>query len=393
VARAVLNYPVRGPESLATLFDRPERLLERWDQTAETRHLVALAGADAHGRLGLLGGDPYGRASWLHLPSYEASFRVFALRVDVEKPLTGNAASDAAALLAGLRAGHLYTAIDALAGPAAFELTATSGPERASEGDSLPLGGPVELRARSNAPRGASTVLLRNGRVVRQAAGPVLSFSAEAAPAVYRVEVRLPNAPGTPPVPWVLSNPIYAGLPRSPAAVAPPRRIVTRSISLLESAGGSAWRTEDDPASKASLIRVGGAEPALVVTGTLAGAFAPVHRARPEPRLRRGSRHPVGFCSAPGLIARRDCRSSCARPEGRWRAGGGPSTSITRSGALRAGRRDDPAGPGLDPTRISARSTRCCSCSTPSTCSRSQRTIRLERVRPEALVAGGALTS
>jgi hypothetical protein len=269
VARAVLNYPVRGPESLATLFNRPDRLLERWDRTAEARHLVAMAGADAHARLGLLGGDPYGRASWPKVPSYEASFRVFALRVDIGEPLTGNAASDAAALLAGLRAGHLYTAIDALAGPAAFEFTATSGPETASEGDSLPPGGPVELRARSNAPRGASTVLLRNGRVVRQAGGPLLSYSAEAAPAVYRVEVRLPNAPGTPPVPWILSNPIYAGLPRSEAAIALPQKMVIRSTSLLESAGGSAWRIEDDPASKASLIRVGGTEPAIVVTGTL----------------------------------------------------------------------------------------------------------------------------
>jgi hypothetical protein len=270
LARVVLDYPLRGPESLTTLFDRPEGLLERWDRTAEARHLVAVAGADAHGRLGLFGGDPYGRVSLLRIPSYEASFRVFALRVDLGRPMTGNAADDAAALLAGFRAGHLYTAIDALAGPAAFEFTGTSGPAAAKEGDSLPPGGPVEIRARSNAPGGASTVLLRNGRVVRQVGGSLLSYFAEGAPAVYRVEVRLPDAPGTPPVPWILSNPIYVGSPRSETAVAPPAREVTRSISLLDGAGGPAWRIEADPASKASLIRVGGAEPALVVTGTLA---------------------------------------------------------------------------------------------------------------------------
>jgi len=387
VARAVLNYPVRGPESLATLLDRPERLLERWDQTAETRHLVAVAGADAHGRLGLLGGDPYGRASWLRLPSYEASFRVFALRVDVEKPLTGNAASDAAALLAGLRAGHLYTAIDALAGPAAFEFTATSGPERASEGDSLPLGGPVELRARSNAPRGASTVLFRNGRVVREAAGPVLSFSAEAAPAVYRVEVKLPNAPGTPPVPWVLSNPIYAGLPRSPAAVAPPERIVTRSISLLEGAGGSAWRIEDDPASKASLIRAGGAEPALVVTGTLAGGAS----SRQFIALARS----LGTGEAPGtrwvsFRARADRPSRLSvqlrvagKGDGRrWRR----SVYIDRAFREYSVAVDEmaPAGPGLDPhPDLSQVDTLLFVLDTVNLQPGSQRTIRLERVRLE----------
>ena len=387
VARAVLNYPLRGPESLATLFDRPERLFERWDRAAEARHMVAVVGADAHARLGLLGGDPYGRASRLRIPSYEASFRVFALRIDIGEPLTGNAASDAAGLLAGFRAGHLYTAIDALAGPAAFEFVATSGAGTASEGDSLPLDGPVELRARSNAPRGASTVLLRDGRVVRQASGPLLSYSGEAAPAVYRVEVRLPNAPGTPPVPWILSNPIYAGLQVSEATAARPARMVTRSTSLLESAGGPAWRIEDDPASKASLIRVGGAEPALVVTGEL-GEGASSHQFI---ALARG----LGSGEAPGTrwISFRARADRPSRLSVQLRvAGKGDGRRWRRSVYIDHTFREfsvavdemTPAEPGLDPhPDLSRVDTLLFVLDTVNLQPGSQRTIRLERVRLE----------
>jgi hypothetical protein len=274
IARAVLGYPVRGPESLAALFDRPERVLGQWDRVGARRHIVAIAGADAHARVSVRGGDPYDRTSWLKLPSYEASFRAFALRVEIGEPLTGDAASDAARVLAGLRAGHLYTAIDALAGPAAFEFTGKSGSGTASEGDDLPLGGPIELRARSNAPPGSSTVLLRNGQIVRQASGPILTYTAKPAPAVFRVEVRVPNAPGTPPVPWIVSNPIYVGSPPTMITGSLPQRETTQSTSLLDGAGGSDWHIEMDPASRASMIRAGGAEPAVAISGSL-GAGAP----------------------------------------------------------------------------------------------------------------------
>jgi hypothetical protein len=274
IARAVLGYPVRGPESLAALFNRPDRVLAQWDRVGARRHIVAVAGADAHARFGFRGGDPYDRTSWLKLPSYEASFRVFALRVEIGERLSGGAASDAARLLDGLKAGHLYTAIDALAGPAAFEFRGRSGSGTASEGDDLPLGGPVEISARSNAPPGASTVLFRNGRIVRQASGPVLTYAAKPAPAVFRIEVRMPNAPGTPPVPWIVSNPIYVGSPPAATTGPPPRSPATQSTSLLDGAGGSDWHMESDRASRVSMIRAGGAEPAVAFSGTL-GAGAP----------------------------------------------------------------------------------------------------------------------
>ncbi len=66
---------------------------------------------------------------------------------------------------------------------------------------------------------GAELHLLKDGVVVeRSTRGTIaVAHAAHAPPAVYRVEGLWPGAPGTPPVPWVVGNPIRVGFP-------PPRR-------------------------------------------------------------------------------------------------------------------------------------------------------------------------
>ena len=72
------------------------------------------------------------------MPSYENSFRTMATRVLLGAPLTrADAAADATALLAALRAGHAFAAIDAIAGPARLEFHAEAADGRAEMGDEL----------------------------------------------------------------------------------------------------------------------------------------------------------------------------------------------------------------------------------------------------------------
>src|SRR5687767_1309881 len=98
LVRALARYPLRPVETLASLLDRPDTTLERWDAIAQKRPVVALAGADAHARAGWMDDDAqdYRRGWFLRMPSYEASFRTFAMRVALERPLANNAAADAA---------------------------------------------------------------------------------------------------------------------------------------------------------------------------------------------------------------------------------------------------------------------------------------------------------
>ena len=57
------------------------------------------------------------------IPSYEASFRAFSNRVILDRPLAGNPVDDARAVLGAIRKGSVFTAIDALAGPALLAVT------------------------------------------------------------------------------------------------------------------------------------------------------------------------------------------------------------------------------------------------------------------------------
>jgi hypothetical protein len=130
---------------------------------------------------------------------------------------SGNATADARAVLDAIHAGRFYSRIDALAAHGSVRVTATSGGRRAVPGDDLPLDGPVTLRVETNAPSEALVVIVRDGVEIRRGDGSPIEETQPAEPAVYRVEVRLPGAPGDPPVPWIVSNPIYVGRTAEPA--------------------------------------------------------------------------------------------------------------------------------------------------------------------------------
>ena len=102
------------------------------------------------------------------LPGYEATFRTFSNHVVLDAPFSGDAAKDAAALIAALRKGRLYSVVDGLASPGGLSLTASSGSRTAMMGDDLPIEGDVIVRAAVTAPPGTTLVLLKNGERVHQ---------------------------------------------------------------------------------------------------------------------------------------------------------------------------------------------------------------------------------
>jgi len=250
LARALLTYPFRGAPTLATLLDRPDDLLSRWDSLHRERSVVAVAAADAHARVGP-GGDPYGRSLSLHLPSYEQIFRTFSISLP-QVQLHGNAPEDAGVVLDAIRGGRLYSTIDAIAGPAIFTLTATSGSQRAVMGDRLALDGPVTVRVESNGPDGSIIRLLAEGKTIASGPPPVLEYAAPAQTALYRVEIDAPGAPGTPPTPWLVSNPIYVGTPATPdtsSTAAPP----AQTVALYSNGSATDWRVEKSVRSEGTI--------------------------------------------------------------------------------------------------------------------------------------------
>jgi len=263
LAAALLDYPFRPAETIAGLIRSGDALPYQWAALAARRRVVALGGVDAHARLDL-GGDPADSRYALRLPSYESSFRVLSIRVRPDSPLSGNAAADAAIVMRAIRAGHLYTAIDAVATPPSFEFTATNDHGTVREGDQLGDGGPVTLRVRSNAPPGFTTAVWSGANVLSPDRHEQdFTVQAPAGPAVYSVEIRATGRRGTvSALPWIRSNAIYVRNADGGGRL-PSRAPATVSEPMFDGRTATGWRTEHDPASVVSVQAAqtsGGAE-------------------------------------------------------------------------------------------------------------------------------------
>jgi hypothetical protein len=277
LVQALLAYPIRPAAAIASLIDESPNVLPRWDAITPRRRVVGLAGVDAHAKLALKEVDPGDNRYSIALPSYEASFRTLSVHVRPERPLSGDAAADARAVFAAIRAGHLYMALDGLASPPSFTFTASNQRGSAQAGDQLAAGGPVMLRVRSNAPAAFDTVVMQGSRILTSRnREPDFTFAAPAEPAVYRVAIRAIDRPRQPT--WIVSNPIYVRGPeaRLPAA----RRPATATRPLFEGTTGDTWRFETAPTSLAALdVVLTPAAPELrlrygLAGGTRGGQFA-----------------------------------------------------------------------------------------------------------------------
>ena len=104
------------------------------------------------------------------------------------------------------------------------------------------------VRVASNAPAGSTTALIKDGERVATSTQAALEFAGPAAPAVYRAEIDLQHAPGEPPVPWVVTNPIYVGRSEQPPAVIS-RAAPRTSVPLYDNGPITGWMVEASPQS------------------------------------------------------------------------------------------------------------------------------------------------
>jgi hypothetical protein len=241
LSRALLQYFVRPAPALASLLDRPVATFAHWDAVASHRPVVGLAGIDAHGGIGR-GVEEGGkrRPALGTIPSYEASFRTFTTRVMLDQPPSGDASSDARSLVAAIRNGRVFTVIDALAGPGFLSVE----PDESGRywvNYAIPDGGEVIMIT-----DGHDSRPLQEGQ-----SGRYRLPDEDRNAAVVRFEVRVPFAPGTPPVPWLVSNPTYF---RPPVRDQP----VLSRAALVPFPPATQWHSEHDSRSTAKLMGLGG---------------------------------------------------------------------------------------------------------------------------------------
>ncbi len=250
LARSLATYWFRGPESLARLLDRPPALAQ-WDVLTRSRSVVALAGSDAHARLGMDGrGELNASRVAIPLPSYVQLFQTLSITLDGVS-LSGEAGVDARRVLDAIHQGRAFSTIDGVATPGQLAFSAATGSYTARMGESLDASGPVTLTVETNAVEPAEIRLIKDGLVVQTSPGLRASRVESAEPAVYRVEVVMPSVPGRPSVPWLVSNPIYV---RRPSAKNPPAQRPAVEVTTIYANGpAKGWDVERSVRSSGAL--------------------------------------------------------------------------------------------------------------------------------------------
>jgi hypothetical protein len=258
LARVSVGYLMRPGPALALMLDRPVATLRRWDALASTRPIVGLAAHDAHGGIGR-GVEEGGarRAALSGIPSYEASFRTFSNRVILDAPLSGDAAAAARQVLDAIEHGRVFTVIDALATPGFLEFR-DSDTNRVYQLGSV-QGGVFSGLLHVSMPAGGRLFEVNGDQDAKTPQNQLADASRMNSPlpihlkrGATRFEVRLPGAPGTPPVPWLVTNPVYV-LPTPAPSVPPPADVEVRPL-----AADAAWHVEKDTASRADVTTTGG---------------------------------------------------------------------------------------------------------------------------------------
>jgi hypothetical protein len=244
LAATFARYFFRGPETIASLFQRPVQTLRRWDMTTRNRPVVGLAALDAHARLPWRTSNRgEGDGTLAALPSYRQMFRTLSLAAILDRPLSGDATDDAARVLAALRAGRSFSVVTAIAAPGSLEFTAAQNDTVVRMGEFVgPVGAPATFQAQVNDAT-ARLSLLHNGVPVATGRGR-LEYAGSIAAGSYRVEAYRAGVS----FPWIVSNPIYAGEPLAPPD--PARRPeASRMITLPGPAG---WAIEHSDTSAGS---------------------------------------------------------------------------------------------------------------------------------------------
>jgi hypothetical protein len=250
----LFTYAIRPVESIASLV-LGSTALEQWASAARRRHVVTLAGADAHAQIALRASDPIAAALAIPVPSYLSIFRAMSIRVHPERPLTGDAKTDVAIVMRALRAGHLYTAVDGIATPPAIELTATNSLGTVRMGDQLDVAGPVMLHARSNAPDGFVTTIWNGATPMTGRTERDFTLELPEDPGVYWMEVRPGGQRAA--MPWVTTNPIYVRASGSPPAA--PARPAATTTALFDGRTTTNWEIYHD-ATSLGAVDVAGTE-------------------------------------------------------------------------------------------------------------------------------------
>ncbi|MGC2196540.1 MAG: CehA/McbA family metallohydrolase [Terriglobales bacterium] len=202
---AALLYPVNSRLALLRLARTPNENFAKWDELLAGRPVAGICGSDAHANL------LFNRWSVAHFPSYLSVFSLARQHV----LLSAQAGQDpdtagAGAVLAAIKSGNSFCAVDALSPADGFTQTVTAANLTAGPGNSIEWRPGEVLHVQ--VPAGSALIrVLRDGHEIAQQEAQSLDVPVPG-PGRYRTEayLRQPGLTGWHRwTLWIFANPIY----------------------------------------------------------------------------------------------------------------------------------------------------------------------------------------
>ena len=208
IAVAALLYPVNSRLALLRLARTPTENLAKWDELAAQRPVAGICGSDAHANLLI------DRWSVAHFPSYLSVFSLARQHVLLPDHADPDKAS-ADVILAAIKSGNSFCAVDALSPADGFTQTISNVPDGnkpAGPGEMISFAPGPQLHIRTpRSPRLPVIRVLRDGREIANVQAQSLDLPIPG-PGRYRTEAYLPQ-PGLTgwhrSTLWIFANPIY----------------------------------------------------------------------------------------------------------------------------------------------------------------------------------------
>jgi hypothetical protein len=211
IAVAALLYPVNSRLALLRLARTPNENFAKWDQLLEQRPVAGICGSDAHANLIV------NRMSLAKFPSYLSVFSLARQHVLLpDQPGVDPDHAGADAILAAIKAGNSFCAVDALYPADGFIQTISSSVQVAGPGNSIAWAEGEVLHVR--VPDGAERPMIRvlkDGHEIANQQTHALDFPITG-PGHYRTEayLRQPGLTGWHRwTLWVFANPITVTRP------------------------------------------------------------------------------------------------------------------------------------------------------------------------------------
>lgn len=204
--RALIWYAFLPQAALNSLADRPDAMLDRWQNLSQKNHVIGIGSVDAHARIPLWGDQI------LQFPSYERMFHFLRTYAVMDYPLTGVDSTDCMMIQNALHKGRSYMAFDGYEPAQGFSFYLTYKDGAAQMGDHITLepGSVIHVETGSSNP--ILIRIFRDNILVLEKADKSAVYSITN-PGIYRTEVyqlrrRLPLFRQIP-RPWIFSNPIW----------------------------------------------------------------------------------------------------------------------------------------------------------------------------------------